>query len=143
MAGPRGCDDGASSAVGGYADQSIRTARRDRCPAGLARARADRARSAAPGSVDGSQAPAAFTPLGRLEARPAQARDDGCKASCVHWYGNARQIFVGERVFALLGYELVEGQVAGNRRSECIDERRRANFAPPAPPRDGRYSPFE
>ncbi|MEM6989400.1 MAG: hypothetical protein AAF721_02845 [Myxococcota bacterium] len=27
------------------------------------------------------------------------------------WYGNARPIFYKGRVFALLGYELVEGQI--------------------------------
>ena len=34
-------------------------------------------------------------------------------ASCVDWYGNARPIFLGDRMFALLGYELVEGRRAG------------------------------
>lgn len=65
--------------------------------------------------------------LGQLEARPAGDQDDGCQASCVDWYGNARPIFVGERVFALMGYELVEGHVRDGR----IDERRRIDFTPP------------
>ena len=82
-----------------------------------------------------------FAALGVLSARPGVAADDGCKASCVDWYGNARPIFLGERVFALLGYELVEGTLAGRGRSERIDERRRINFAPRVA-RDGRYSPF-
>ena len=51
----------------------------------------------------------AFTALGELHARGGPAVDDQCKASCVDWYGNARPIFMGERIFALLGYELVEG----------------------------------
>jgi hypothetical protein len=84
----------------------------------------------------------AFTALGRLEAQAGAVRDDGCKASCVDWYGNARPIFLGDRVFALLGYELVEGQLAGDRSHERIDERRRISFAPGAAVRDGRYSPF-
>ena len=84
----------------------------------------------------------AFTALGKLHALPGSARDDGCKASCVDWYGNARPIFIGERVFALLGYELVEGQLGGGRWNERIDERRRLSFAPNAALRDGRYSPF-
>ena len=71
-----------------------------------------------------------FTALGQLEARPGSARDDGCKASCVDWYGNARPIFLGERVFALLGYELVEGELDANRWRERIAERRRISFAP-------------
>ena len=52
-----------------------------------------------------------FRPVGRLEARAVTNNDDGCRASCVDWYGNARPIFAGGRVFALLGYELVEGRL--------------------------------
>lgn len=70
--------------------------------------------------------------LGTLDARRARTADDGCRASCVDWYGNARPIFVGERVFALLGYELVEGRVQGER----IVERRRVDFTPAAPVAD-------
>ena len=55
-------------------------------------------------------------------------RDDACQASCVDWYGNARPIFIGERVYALMGYELVEGRVQG----EAIVEQRRIDFAPRA-----------
>lgn len=64
--------------------------------------------------------------LGMLDARRAGEVDDGCRASCVDWYGNARPIFIGERVFALLGYELVEGALDGGR----IRERRRVDFTP-------------
>ena len=63
--------------------------------------------------------------LGGLDARP-EPSDDGCKASCVDWYGNARPLFLGDRVFALLGYELVEGTLGRGR----IREVRRASFAP-------------
>ena len=52
----------------------------------------------------------ALGPNGELVARPSGGQNDGCRASCVDWYGNARPIFRGDRVFALLGYELVEGQ---------------------------------
>lgn len=69
-----------------------------------------------------------LSPLGRLDARRPSQADDGCRASCVDWYGNARPIFAGERVFALLGYELVEGRVQGDR----IVERRRVDFTPSA-----------
>lgn len=68
--------------------------------------------------------------LGALEARPEPEADDGCVASCVDWYGNARPLFLGDRVFALMGYELVEGTV---RRGQ-IEEVRRVSFAP------GRYT---
>jgi len=76
-----------------------------------------------------------FDALGTLAARdPRESNEegigdaeDGCLASCVDWYGNARPLFFRGRVFALLGYELVEGRVerAG------IREVRRASFAPP------------
>lgn len=64
--------------------------------------------------------------MGQLDARAERAVDDGCKASCVDWYGDARPIFIGDRVFALLGYELVEARIDGER----IRERRRTDFAP-------------
>jgi hypothetical protein len=82
-----------------------------------------------------------FAALGTLKARAGVAADDGCKASCVDWYGNSRPIFLGERVFALLGYEIVEGSLAGRGRSERIEERRRISFAPGAG-KDGRHWPF-
>ena len=53
-----------------------------------------------------------FDMAGRLDADPYRAVDDACVASCVDWYGNARPIFIGNRVFALMGYELVEGRLA-------------------------------
>jgi hypothetical protein len=72
-----------------------------------------------------------LSPAGELEARPETAKDDGCVTSCVDWYGNARPIFLGERTFALLGYELVEGRLGGGRISEVS----RVSFAPAAPSR--------
>jgi len=69
-----------------------------------------------------------FTPAGELEAHAADARDDGCEASCVDWYGNARPIFLGSRIFALMGYELVEGRMARGR----VGEVARIDFAPAA-----------
>jgi hypothetical protein len=56
----------------------------------------------------------AFTRAGELVAQASRAGDDACKASCVDWYGNARPIFYRGRVFALLGYELVEGKMVGD-----------------------------
>ncbi len=64
--------------------------------------------------------------LGELESRPEGSADDGCRASCVDWYGNARPLFVRGRVFALLGYEIVEGTLADGR----IRETRRIGYAP-------------
>lgn len=68
----------------------------------------------------------ALSEAGQLKAKSGGALADDCKASCVDWYGNARPIFIGERVFALLGYELVEGGFERDR----IRERRRVDFSP-------------
>jgi hypothetical protein len=67
-----------------------------------------------------------FVPLGELDAQQGNLVDDSCRASCVDWYGNARPIFYQGRVFALMGYELVEGALT----RDAIAERGRANFAP-------------
>ena len=67
-----------------------------------------------------------FSEVGTLAARPEGSADDQCRASCVDWYGNARPLFLKNRVFALLGYELVEGQVDDGRMREV----RRVSFAP-------------
>lgn len=67
-----------------------------------------------------------LSPLGALAALSETSGDDGCRASCLDWYGNARPIFLGSRVFALLGYELVEGELAGG----ALREARRVSFAP-------------
>jgi hypothetical protein len=63
--------------------------------------------------------------LGELPSRANGSVDDNCRASCVDWYGNARPLFVRGRVFALLGYELVEGALAEGR----IRETRRISYA--------------
>lgn len=65
-----------------------------------------------------------FRELGALASDPRASQEDKCTVSCVDWYGNARPIFYKGRVFALLGYELVEGKI--NRGS--IKELRRANM---------------
>jgi len=51
-----------------------------------------------------------FAPLGAL-VEGSQDVNDGCRTSCTDWYGSSRPLFLGDRVFALLGYELVEGRV--------------------------------
>jgi hypothetical protein len=78
--------------------------------------------------------------LGALEAGERGRADDACKASCVDWYGNARPIFLGERILALMGYEIVEGRLHGRWGGETLEERRRISFAPGRG--DRRYSPF-
>jgi len=64
--------------------------------------------------------------VGELTARQDTAKDDGCRASCVDWYGNSRPLFVHGRILALLGYELVEGTIDNGR----IRQIRRVNYAP-------------
>ncbi|MFO1281053.1 MAG: beta-propeller domain-containing protein [Burkholderiales bacterium] len=65
--------------------------------------------------------------LGSLDATPGTgSADDRCRASCVDWYGNSRPIFTRGRVFALMGYELVEGRLADG----AIAEVRRVDYAP-------------
>ena len=73
-----------------------------------------------------------FTTLGDLAAQSGPRVDVGCKASCIDWYGNARPIFMGDRVIALMGYELVEGRLQGKAGSEQMVERRRISFSPRA-----------
>ena len=68
----------------------------------------------------------AFTPLGELAAREETAVDDRCHASCMDWYGNARPIFMRDRTFALMGYEIIEGQLG----DKSVHEVRRIDFAP-------------
>lgn len=71
-----------------------------------------------------------FTRLGALASSTEVPVADGCKASCVDWYGNARPIFLRGRILALLGYELVEGAVEGAVDGGGMREVRRASFAP-------------
>jgi hypothetical protein len=69
----------------------------------------------------------ALEPLGSLQGSNT-SENDACRASCVDWYGNARPIFLRGRIFALLGYELIEGSLGAHR----ITEARRISFAPQA-----------
>jgi hypothetical protein len=65
-----------------------------------------------------------FSRIGALAASSNSSINDQCVASCVDWYGNARPIFLRGRIFALLGYELVEGRFAGGQMQEVS----RTNF---------------
>ena len=48
-----------------------------------------------------------------------------CEVSCVDWYGNTRALYIGNRVFALSGTELIEGAVENGQ----IRERQRLNLS--------------
>ena len=67
-----------------------------------------------------------FAEIGTLDASAGASNNDGCRASCVDWYGNSRPLFIRSRVLALMGYELVEGRLDG----DGIVETRRVNFSP-------------
>lgn len=71
------------------------------------------------------RSPDMLSEIGRLTARSGE-RQDRCRVSCADWYGQARPIFLNGRVFALMGYELVEGRVDGDR----IREIGRLDFTP-------------
>jgi hypothetical protein len=105
---------------------------------------ADGVRAAPASVVVLRQRSLSFTALGELQARPGRRLDDRCKVSCVDWYGNARPIFLGQRVVALMGYELVEGRLHTGLKGESIEELRRVNFTPrPSAHWFHRPTPFE
>jgi len=64
--------------------------------------------------------------IGDLASQAKGSANDGCRASCVDWYGNARPLFLRGRIFALLGYEIVEGTLTEGH----VRETRRINYAP-------------
>jgi hypothetical protein len=67
--------------------------------------------------------------IGDLASQAKGSANDGCRASCVDWYGNARPLFLRGRIFALLGYEIVEGKLKDGH----LRETRRVNYAPHHP----------
>jgi hypothetical protein len=64
--------------------------------------------------------------IGDLASQAIGSANDRCRASCVDWYGNARPLFLRGRIFALLGYEIVEGTLTDGH----VKETRRVNYAP-------------
>lgn len=61
----------------------------------------------------------AIAPIGGIEPDPrAESLDDECEVSCVDWYGSYRPFFLGQRIFALLDYELVEAEILNGRLRE-------------------------
>ena len=73
--------------------------------------------------------PRGFAKLGSLSITPGAPESDSLEVQSGwfdDWYGNARGFFVGDRIFALIGYELIEAQLFGGR----LVERRRINFMP-------------
>jgi hypothetical protein len=65
---------------------------------------------------------------GQITATPEDAvktadRYD-CEVSCIDWYGNARPIFLGGKVYGLMATELVEAEVVAGK----VSERRRVDL---------------
>jgi hypothetical protein len=59
--------------------------------------------------------------LGELSSRRGAVDPSyHCEVSCVDWYGNTRALYIGNRVFALSGTELIEGSVEDGRISERV-----------------------
>ncbi len=52
-----------------------------------------------------------------------------CDISCIDWYGNARPIFLGGRVYGLMATELVEADMVDGQ----VTERRRVDLTAPVP----------
>jgi hypothetical protein len=70
--------------------------------------------------------------LGALTTGPKPVHHSyRCEVSCIDWYGNSRPIFIGARVFALSGTELVEGAVGDG----AIADIGRVNLSEPPPQR--------
>lgn len=69
--------------------------------------------------------PDSLTSLGALSTAGVD-RPDFCHVSCVDWYGASRPIFLRGRIFALMGYELIEGREEVGR----IREIARLDFTP-------------
>lgn len=67
-----------------------------------------------------------FVKLGSLKGSAPREENDNCEYSCVDWYGNSRPIFYSDRIFGLMGYELVEGEL----KKEEITETGKVNFTP-------------
>lgn len=71
-----------------------------------------------------------LAPLGELSTKDESEHPSyGCEVSCIDWYGNSRPIFIGPRIFALSGTEIIEGRVRNGR----IDELARVNLTAPPP----------
>lgn len=66
-----------------------------------------------------------FREVGELMAEKVRSVNDGCRASCVDWYGNARPLFLKGRIFALMGYEIVEARMQNG----ALSERRRIDYS--------------
>ncbi len=56
-----------------------------------------------------------FSSAGTLDPPSTGRMEDHCLASCIDWYGEARPIFINDRIFALSGYNIIEGRLTNGR----------------------------
>jgi hypothetical protein len=73
--------------------------------------------------------PRSLVSIGSLSSTPGTSEQDSLEVQSgwfEDWYGNARGLFVGQRIFALIGYELIEARMIDGR----LVERQRINFMP-------------
>jgi hypothetical protein len=63
--------------------------------------------------------PTGLEELGEIASRrPSNVAEDNCKSSCLDWYGDARTIVVKDRIFVVLGYEIIEARLTDGKLSE-------------------------
>jgi hypothetical protein len=63
---------------------------------------------------------------GRIVTHEPVVMDDDCKSTCGFWFDDASAFFIGDRIFAVVRYELVEARYEDGR----IREIERISFAP-------------
>jgi hypothetical protein len=65
--------------------------------------------------------------ISRIGQISASGSETQCETSCVDWYGNTRPIFLGSRIFALMGSEIGEASISVRAR-EKGDKTRGPNY---------------
>jgi hypothetical protein len=69
-----------------------------------------------------------FVALGELRSNERDVSDDRCTTGpCTDWFEDSRAFAIGDRLFALLGYELIEAKLEAGKLLEV----RRLHFGPP------------
>jgi len=75
-------------------------------------------------SFFGVQKSGLISHIGQISASGSETQ---CETSCIDWYGNTRPIFLGSRIFALMGSEIGEASI-GVRAREVGDKTRGPNY---------------
>jgi len=71
----------------------------------------------------------AFKQVGMLRgSREVSSVDNNCEVSCYDWYGVARPFFINQHIYALVGFELIQGQFVQNQREQEIQTLQRLNL---------------